>query len=159
MRIGEETLARIAVRDQFEETRMADAAVVGPLAETHLADEVRRAKVRSAGRRGFAGQGLTKGRMIARTRLEQTMDFTQFRVVEARADPGNEPQVARRLVLPDQQRAEMGPRSRRIGPSANHEAGCDGAFDLDPLARAHAAIRCGAALRDDSFEPRRGGRR
>ncbi len=74
---------------------MADAAVVGPLAEPHLAYQVRFAEMRPRRHARFALRRAAK-RRVSRARLRSSSPWISrsFRFVEAGADSRNETQAA-----------------------------------------------------------------
>ena len=88
--------------------------------------------------------------MILRAFAQLRGDSAQPIVVEAGAHTPHEAQHARRLVLADQQRAEMGARAGRLGPSADHEPLDVRTLYLEPSATAAGLIgRAQRLFRED----------
>ena len=80
------------------------------------------------------------------------MDVLEFLIVESGADLVDEAQAAVALILPQQQRSEMGSASGRIGITADYEALCQRAFDFQPVIAAPSAIGRGPQLRHHPFQ-------
>ena len=99
-----------------------------------------------------------KWRLIDRALAQFRGDCAQSLVVEAGAHAPHEPQHARRLVLPGQQRTEMGARAGRLGPSADHEPLDMRTLYLEPSAAAASLVGRAQALGDHALQPEFGDR-
>src|SRR5205823_13307004 len=138
---------------QPEERGMADAPVLRPLRETHLADGPRLDPVVAAPRR----RADLEGRGGAPERLELRLDVRERRVVEARADLRDVHQPPA-LVEAQVERAEVGARALRRGVAADDELLAELALDLQPVPRAARGVVAQAPLRHDALEPLLGSR-
>src|SRR5215470_12463038 len=124
------------------------AAVVGPVGEPHLADQLRLDPVVSLPHRN---RSALEWRRRPLQRLELLPKALEAGVVEAGADLGDVDEPAL-VVEADVQRAEVAARALRIRVATHHELLPALALDLDPLARAAARVRARRAFGHDAFE-------
>src|SRR5215211_6847378 len=127
---------------------MAEAAVARPLGEGDLRDQL-----------GLDPVGVARDRMDVGERAVLALELAQpsaeaveRRAVEAGADLAR---VAQRavLVVPDQQRAEVGAGALRRREAADHELLLGVALQLQPIARAARAVGAVGTLGDEVLEP------
>src|SRR5699024_9185372 len=126
---------------------MAQLAVVGPLGESDLDDQLRPDPVRTLLPDPFGERGLA-----LLDRAEPVTQFTQRTFVVARADLARVPQPGT-LVLAEQQRTEAGTRSRGIGESAHHELLFVNTLELQPGRRTTVPVTSVGPLGDQSLPP------
>src|SRR5262249_25664284 len=139
---------RPLVVSQPEERGMANAAVLRPLGEAHLADEARLDPVMAAPARRAGGErrGRTRQRLEPRPHERQRLP----------REPGADLRALREavaLVEPEVERAEVRARALRIRPAADDELLPELHFDLEPVARAAARVGAVGLLGDDALEP------
>ena len=108
-------------------------AVLRPLGERHLGDQLRLDPVCRAPRAACSANGV-----VAASRAPSSclLQVAQRLRVEAGADVAGVAQPARLVVDAEQQRAEPGARALRVGVAADHELLALRALELDPVGRA-----------------------
>src|SRR3954470_18649620 len=126
---------------------MAELAVRGPLAESDLRDELRFHPVRAFPREAeLAGDR----RRLALQRLQLSEEHVEVLALETGADLAAVLECAV-LVVRDEERAEILPASRGVGPSDDDDLLVEDALELQPVPRPRADVGRGEALRDQAF--------
>src|ERR1700730_12278422 len=100
----------------------------------------------------FSATRRTERRIRALTGVHQAREFAEQRLVETRPDARDEAQRAVRLILAEQERAEMRAGTLGVGPTPDNEMVEHGAFYFEPVAATGPSIRRVAAFGDDAFE-------
>ncbi len=138
------------------EGRVADLALVRPLGERDLGDDLGPHPVRAASdaarrrgeRRCRDGEGREPGAQRARGHLR-----------EARSDLAGEDEASRVVMGADEERADARASALGIGEPTDHELLSPDALGLQPAAVAAGRIRQPAAFRHDTLEPETARRR
>src|SRR3954451_6239409 len=146
-------LAGAFVLAQPEEARLEHPAGGGPLREADLRDELRADPVHP---RGARLDRLVERRRWNLQRLEPRAQRHERRRVDPRAHLARVAQRAR-LVVADQQRAEAEAGALRFGEAADDDLLLQDALELEPVARAPAAVGRVRALGDQALPSRRAG--
>jgi hypothetical protein len=143
-------VARILVRTQALERRVAHAAVVGPLGKRDLGDQLRLdpVPVRTGPRARRLG---LERRTCAHDRREQLAQLAQQRLRVAGADLAAVDELAC-VVVADEQGADVGARALGIRVAADHHLLTQDALGLLPHHAAAGRVRLVAALRHDALE-------
>src|SRR2546422_737958 len=127
---------------------MAEAALVRPLREAHLADEPGLDPVMALASRGAdieGGGGAAGG-------WQRLPDPTEGGRVEARTHFGDVDEAGP-VVETDVERTEVAARALRVGVAADDELLALLTLQLDPIRRPPADVPAPRALRDDALEP------
>src|SRR5687768_4331455 len=127
---------------------MPEEALVGPLGERDLGDELWLHPVNAPGT--GAARRIRERRSRSFEGLQPRREVLERLRVEARPDPSGEAELAT-LVDAEQQRSEPRPRAARFGEPADHELLPPDALDLEPVAAASRAVGSRDPLADDSF--------
>src|SRR5690349_5074436 len=114
---------------------MAQPPVAGPLAEADLRDQLR-LRPRDVLLADLVGER----RAVAMERLELLREVAQRRAREPGPDLARIAQLAR-VVVAQQQRAELDPRAGRRREAADHQLLLGRALELQPVARAAVHVR------------------
>ena len=127
---------------------MAELARVGPLAEADLGDELRPDPVHTPLPHRRA---LLERRAVLLQRAQPVPQAAQGLGIEPRADLPGVDQLAVRVVVAEQQRAESDPGTLRVGEAADHEFLAAFALELQPVLVAPAHVRRAGQLGDQPF--------
>src|SRR5262245_10075706 len=126
---------------------MAQPAVPGPFGEADLSDELRLHP-----RHGALADRVAERRVVAAPVTQLLAQGTQQRAVEAGADLAGVAQLAV-VVVAHEQRAELDPGALGLGEAADHQLLAVRALELQPVARAPAAVGALGPLGDQPFPP------
>jgi hypothetical protein len=109
--------------------RMPDTAAAGPVAKSNLADQLGLDPMGIAWKLGIGGEGAGVGMEVAQLGPQ----LAQSLLAEAGAHVACIPQAAFLVMHAQQQRAQAGARTPRIGEAADDELLALATLELDPV--------------------------